>query len=220
MKLAAEDYIGRMVLLGAFSSLASIKALSIFQTAAGPWTVETLFDLVSGLAGLSFQLLVIWLTLTRLPPKDAAAGWEPRVSAIAGTFMLLTLVALPQSDIASEWKAVAALVSLVGTVLSFYCLFWLGRSFAVMATARELVTVGPYGVVRHPLYASEMIILVGVMIANFSPAALVIGSLTVAFQFRRMVNEERVLRAVFPEYDNYATRVPFFFPRLLARAPA
>ena len=35
-----------------------------------------------------------------------------------------------------------------------------------------------------------------------------------AFQWRRVLYEEAVLRRAFPEYDDYARRVPRFIPRL------
>ena len=53
-----------------------------------------------------------------------------------------------------------------GTLASVYCLYYLGRSFSIMACARELVTHGPYGVIRHPLYVAEAITVLGIIIAN------------------------------------------------------
>jgi protein-S-isoprenylcysteine O-methyltransferase Ste14 len=59
-----------------------------------------------------------------------------------------------------------------------------------------------------------MITLLGVTIANFSLAAILVAAVNVAFQFRRMVNEQRVLSATFPEYEDYSERVPMFIPAL------
>jgi protein-S-isoprenylcysteine O-methyltransferase Ste14 len=33
-----------------------------------------------------------------------------------------------------------------------------------------------------------------------------------AFQYRRMINEERILSSAFPEYASYAKRTPRIFP--------
>ena len=212
MKLATEDFLGRALLLVVLSMLTVLKAYStihVVQAQMPGWE----FDLVAGVAGLAFQVLVIVLTLIRLPAKDSALGWEPRLSAIAGSFLMLSVVALPPSAILVEWKMVAAGITTVGVVLSLYCVWWLGRSFSIMATARKLVTAGPYAVVRHPLYASEMLTLSGIAITNFSLGAVVLLALTLGFQFRRMFNEERVLRAAFPEYEAYAASVPLILPR-------
>lgn len=214
MNLALEEVMGRALLLGTFSGLAIIKVVSVWQTAMVPLDLAVAMDLLAGIGGLAFQVLIIVLTTVRLPAKNAAPGLEPRLVAIGGTFLMLALAALPPGAATIEWKTLAALIIAVGAALSFYCAYRLGRSFAVMATARELVTDGPYGIVRHPLYASEMVILVGLVIANFSLGAVLLGAVTAALQFRRMVNEERILRSSFPEYDAYALRVPLFIPRL------
>jgi protein-S-isoprenylcysteine O-methyltransferase Ste14 len=129
----------------------------------------------------------------------------------------MLLVVLPTGSVGPEMLMFSTLLVIVGSALSIYCLFWLGRSFSIMATARTLVTGGPYAVVRHPLYAAEAISVVGVMIANWSLAALLVGVVQFAFQFRRMANEEQILRTTFPEYLTYAARVPMLVPRPLIR---
>jgi hypothetical protein len=78
--------------------------------------------------------------------------------------------------------------------------------------ALRLVTEGPYRVVRHPLYVCEGIATVGVMLQVISPLAvlIVIGAWMV--QYRRMINEEKILSAAFPEYRAYAARTPLVIP--------
>jgi protein-S-isoprenylcysteine O-methyltransferase Ste14 len=91
---------------------------------------------------------------------------------------------------------------------------WLGQSFSIMAEARRLITHGPYAIVRHPLYVCEEIALVGMLIQVISPLALLIAAAHGLLQFRRLLNEEKVLRATFPEYERYAAHVPRLIPRL------
>lgn len=55
------------------------------------------------------------------------------------------------------------------------------------------------------------------VIANFSIWSVLVGVATVALLYRRMINEERVLSAAFPEYADYARRVPRIVPRLFTR---
>jgi protein-S-isoprenylcysteine O-methyltransferase Ste14 len=40
-----------------------------------------------------------------------------------------------------------------------------------------------------------------------------------ALQYRRMVNEERIFRATFPEYEDYARHVPMVIPTLTPYRP-
>lgn len=107
---------------------------------------------------------------------------------------------------------------IVGLLTSVYCLAWLGRSFAIMATARKLVTGGPYSIVRNPLYACEMLTISGIVIANFSLLAVLFGLATLLLLCVRAIYEERILAATFPEYAEYAKHVPRIFPRIFPQA--
>ena len=104
----------------------------------------------------------------------------------------MALVVLPTGTVGGGILFLAVSLIVVGTGLSIDCLWWLGRSFAIMASARRsLVTGGPYGVVRHPLYAAEAVTAIGVLISNWSLAALCVGLFHFALQFRRMTTRRR-----------------------------
>ena len=83
-----------------------------------------------------------------------------------------------------------------------------------MAEARRLVTNGPYGSIRHPLYLGEAISMLGLTLQYLSPLALLIMALQFFFQFERMRNEEQVLTALFPEYEAYRGRTARLIPGL------
>jgi protein-S-isoprenylcysteine O-methyltransferase Ste14 len=104
-------------------------------------------------------------------------------------------------------------------VVSFLVLRWLGKSFSFLAEARRLVTAGPYGLVRRPLYICEEIAVLGMFIQVISPLALIIVLVHALIQFRRMLNEEKVLQATFPDYKSYAARTPRLIPRFKFSIP-
>lgn len=102
----------------------------------------------------------------------------------------------------------------------FVAVCFLGRCFGVLPEARGLVTRGPYGIVRHPVYLGEIAACLGLAVA--APTVwngLVLGALLGA-QLARMGFEERALTAAFPEYGSYARQVPRLLPapRPLAEA--
>jgi len=117
----------------------------------------------------------------------------------------------------STLPRVAAGVALfaAGYLASAVVLLWLGRSFSVMPEARRLVTSGPYRWVRHPLYATEMVVAVGIMIQVGTPFATALGGLHLALQVARARYEERVLAEAFPEYAGYKARTRMFIPWLI-----
>ncbi len=54
--------------------------------------------------------------------------------------------------------------------------------------------------------------MVGVTLQVLSPLAVLIAIVVAMIQCRRMINEERILRLAFPEYDVYAAATPFLIP--------
>jgi len=203
-----------LVIFGAFATLKAMAIKSQFESWELGQSLEKHIELAAQIAALVFLALLLGLTLLRFRPKQTAEGWEPRVSAWIGTFLAVSLVALPMADLGPVLRVVAIGLVLAGSLLSIYVLACLGRSFSIMAQARRLVTRGPYGIVRHPLYVCEAIAMTGVVLLCLSPLAILIATVQWMFQLRRMTNEERVLRASFPEYSDYAALTPKIVPRL------
>ena len=117
-------------------------------------------------------------------------------------------------------RILSDLFLIVGTILSIWCAIYLGRSFSVMAAARKLVVHGPYAHVRHPLYAAESLAMLGSVLSGWSIWSALLGVAWCALQFRRMQHEERILRATFPEYEEYGRNVPMIVPSPVAFHPS
>jgi protein-S-isoprenylcysteine O-methyltransferase Ste14 len=212
-----EDMIGRIAMIVAFVFLAVAQVYSIVAIVHAQATTELwLLVLASRAFGLVFLLLVVFFTLRRLPPKQSAPGFGPRIAAVAGTFISMFLVVLPSSEVPPGFKILATILIALGTALSAFCIIWLGRSFSIMASSRQLVVKGPYRFIRHPLYAAESMTLAGILIANWSVWAALFGLFWAALQYQRVLNEEGILRVSFSEYDDYAKAVPRFVPNIFS----
>jgi protein-S-isoprenylcysteine O-methyltransferase Ste14 len=78
-----------------------------------------------------------------------------------------------------------------------------------------LATSGPYAYTRNPLYLGSLLMGIGFAIAARS---WVIGVVLVAMFFAIYVpvirGEEKFLREKFPEFEDYARRVPRMLPRI------
>lgn len=210
-----RDLIGRGAMTAYFAACATLKALGVSAMAVLPDRSLTWgLDLMANVASLGFLVLVVVTTVARLPPKNSAEGIEPRISALIGTFATVTLIAFPQVEIPPTLVIASDALILIGAALCIWCLWWLGRSFSIMAQARRLVTAGPYRFVRHPLYACEAIVLAGIILRNPTWQALVVAAIALCFQYRRILNEERVLKATFREYIEYVAETPMLFPKL------
>jgi protein-S-isoprenylcysteine O-methyltransferase Ste14 len=166
------------------------------------------------LSTITFLLLAAAAVILRTRPTGKASGWEPRISAVLGSFMMYGIALFPRRELSLSLEMVSTVLTLIGTVGSVVALGQLGRSFSVMAESRQLVTSGPYRFVRHPLYLAEEIAIIGVFIQFASVWTALLVAVQIAVQLRRMHNEELVLTASFPEYAAYRRNTARLIPSI------
>jgi protein-S-isoprenylcysteine O-methyltransferase Ste14 len=164
------------------------------------------------LSTIAFCALIAGTVVFRLRPAARARGIEPRLSALLGTFLASTLVFFPRCDLPLAAEIASILLVVAGNALASIALMHLGRSFSMMAEARRLVTSGMYRLVRHPLYLAEELATIGVLIQFLSGWTVLLCAAHIAFQLRRMQNEESVLARAFPEYTAYSMRTARLLP--------
>lgn len=210
------DWAARAVVVVVFAAFAIIGVARIPHLLPLD-SFHKMLVVAASIANIMFVSLVVATTITRLTPIQKTKGIEPRLSAVLGTFLSTALALLPKAELSPVWSIVSTALILVGISLSFVVLRWLGKSFSILAEARRLVTEGPYRIVRHPLYLCEGIALLGILLQVLSPTALLVAIAAVIIQWRRMVNEEAILKKAFPEYRAYAANTPFLIPTKLGR---
>ncbi len=72
-----------------------------------------------------------------------------------------------------------------------------------------------FNIVRHPIYLSEILLYLGLLILNISLAAAVVWVVGIAFLHYISIYEESLLLARFgKEYEQYMKEVPMWIPRL------
>ncbi|HEY1756771.1 MAG TPA: isoprenylcysteine carboxylmethyltransferase family protein [Bryobacteraceae bacterium] len=86
---------------------------------------------------------------------------------------------------------------------------------------RTLAESGPYARVRNPLYLGTLTAAAGLAIAARRWELAVLFAIVFGLVYLPVVElEEQHLRELFPEYGDYARRVPRLFPKLSASAGA
>jgi len=128
----------------------------------------------------------------------------------------VALLVVPALDHRFGWSAVAPAVVILGNVLvvvGFGLILLVFRenpytsATIEVADEQRVVSTGPYAVVRHPMYASALLYLIGTPLALGSYWGLVAFVAMLPFLIWRMLDEERVLARDLPGYSEYQRRV-------------
>lgn len=179
-----------------FMLLALCVAVRI-GTFADPWP-----SLLSSFCLAIFYVLVALMIVTRPPAKAQADGLAPRIAAFVGSYLPWTISFFDITDQASLNLLSTACV-LFGTIMMLVTIRHLGRAFSLVPQARSVVQTGPYRRIKHPLYLSEEIVVLGVVLQHLSLVTVIVLALHVGVQVCRILYEEDLLRRNFPDYSRY-----------------
>jgi protein-S-isoprenylcysteine O-methyltransferase Ste14 len=152
---------------------------------------------------------------------------KERSQRLIMTFASLGFIALlvvPALDHRFAWSSVPLPVVLMGNVLvavGLYLVFLVYRENTFTAATIEVtagqkvVTTGPYAMVRHPMYASAILYIVGTPLALGSYWGLLAVAAMMPFLIWRLLDEERVLTRDLPGYRDYQQGVRYrLVPRI------
>jgi protein-S-isoprenylcysteine O-methyltransferase Ste14 len=121
------------------------------------------------------------------------------------------------------WVAIGFALCLLGQALRAWVLGGVpdgtsGQNERLIAT--DLNIEGPYALTRNPLYLGNLLITLGLCAIAHDPILAALAAILFAAQYRAIIAaEEAFLREKFgARFDEYASRVPRFWPRLRAAA--
>lgn len=160
-----------------------------------------------GLGVVLIETVVAVLILVRRAPIETSGrvvAWVATVAAILGPMLVR-----PSSG---GW-AVGTYLQIVGAAFALFSLLVIGRSFGLVAANRGIVTAGPYGLVRHPIYLGYVVANIGYLLENPTGRNLAILFVATAAQLVRISCEEEVL-VHDSAYAEYRERVRY---RLIPR---
>ena len=122
---------------------------------------------------------------------------------------------LPENNWA-VWFWIGAMVNVLGLGFAVWARVFLGSNWSRSVTIKqdhELITGGPYGLVRHPIYTGLLTGFLGSAIAIAQVRGLVAFALIFAVLWSKLRLEERWMRLQFGSvYEQYAQRVPSLVP--------
>jgi protein-S-isoprenylcysteine O-methyltransferase Ste14 len=83
-----------------------------------------------------------------------------------------------------------------------------------LAKNAQLAQSGPYAWIRNPLYAGTLLVAAGLVLASRSIGLGILFAAVFGLIYLPVIQlEEQHLRGLFPEFEEYARRVPALIPR-------
>jgi protein-S-isoprenylcysteine O-methyltransferase Ste14 len=155
-----------------------------------------------GLCAVNTVFLAIFISRRDATSISASPGlW---LIAFGGTLLPL----LMRPSLTGPFTTVGNGIQLLGMLGIIASLLSLRRSFGIVPANRGIRTQGLYTVVRHPLYASELLTFGGFAVANPSLLNVSVWLCDFVLQLARAHAEERFLSED-PSYLQYLSRVKY-----------
>jgi len=141
-----------------------------------------------------------------------------RIIMVIASVSFLLLLVIPAIDHRFRWSQVPAPLVILSDFLvavGFYLVFRVYRentftSATIQVTENQkVITTGPYSIVRHPMYASSLLYVIGTPLAlgSFWGIVAVVGFLPALIW--RLKDEEQMLATELPGYREYQHSVRY-----------
>ncbi len=178
---------------------------------------------------LGGALLVVLRLGLKMARNQAGRGVISGYNVARATFQILLGLTLawyvisPQTipniltlELPNELQFISFLVCISGMVLRGWCQHVLGKQWSAdisLAQDHTLVTWGPYGVIRHPMYASYLLIAPSLFALTGNWLVGIFAGSYAILSILRIPAEERLLHQHFGQvYEDYRLCIGRLFP--------
>lgn len=180
------------------------------------------------MSALNIAIAVLWVLfwiywlISAAGAKDGSRTRRTRPPGLIVAVLVLVLLRVFRPGSLADHdpilQALGAVLFLAGLSLAVWARIYLGRNWGMPMTQKdepELVTSGPYHLVRHPIYSGILMGILGTSLATnlyWLIALIIIG---IYFIYSARV-EEGLMDATFPStYPTYKTKTKMLIPFLL-----
>lgn len=160
----------------------------------------------SNIVLLASEAAMAFFILIRRRTQAMSMRGQDWALACAGT--LLPLLVEPDQGHPLAPEALCVALMTFGFCLHLSAKLTLRRSFGVVAANRGVRIGGPYGFIRHPMYAGYALTHVGFLLAGPNLWNFALYTVLTAVQIARIEAEEHLLRED-PAYRCFMARVPY-----------
>lgn len=171
-------------------------------------------------------LFIIWglqrspdLIRERSQIASNVKGWDKAINGLY-VVLLFTLLLVAGLDVRYGWSSIAIAVQVVayaGFIAAIFVIWYalvenpFAARYARIQDDRDQVVIssGPYRIVRHPMYAAIIVLMICLPLELGSLAALLPGVLISALYVLRSKLEDRMLLEELPGYADYAQQTRY-----------
>ena len=179
-------------------------------------------DTIIGIGWIVFW--ACWLVMAATT-KAGQSRWTHFARVWAGLILVIVLLTRvrvfsgPAAATGNPWLlGIGLAIFVLGLALAVWARVYLGRNWGMPMSQRadpELVTTGPYGRIRHPIYSGFILGIAGTAIA-VSPYWLNAAAIFGAYFLFSAVIEEHAMAKLFPAaYPPYKRATKMFIPYIL-----
>jgi protein-S-isoprenylcysteine O-methyltransferase Ste14 len=158
------------------------------------------------------------LTATRRAEGGAVSSGHDktgqRAALLQGMSILLANISPVPERTTLRWIAMPLVAFAI--LFTLYSMQHLGRHWRIHATItadHQLITTGPYAIVRHPIYLALLCMIAGSALSRSSPPAGIAALLIYLYATElRVRTEDALLRKHFPAAQEYQQNVKAYLP--------
>jgi len=215
MKLNAKAWLSLFALAVVMGLLLFLPAGTVRYWQA--WLYLSVFTCASSLTTLDLMRRDPALLERRMSGGPTAERRTPqKLIMLFVSVGFAALLVVPALDRRSGWSRVPTGVVVSGDLLvaaGFYVIFLVYRENTYtsatieVAEGQQVVSTGPYAVVRHPMYAGALLYLAATPPALGSYWGLLAFAAMMPFLIWRLLDEEQMLTRDLPGYGAYRQRV-------------
>lgn len=159
------------------------------------------------------------LSIVRITLGDWLSKWRIKISLLAFSLLIafnfLVLGSRPYHPIVP-----ICLPSVLGTSLVLFGLAIRTWAAGTLHKSQEVTTVGPYALVRNPLYVGSFLMMFGfcTLMKDWLAMAFVVGPITVLYWYQVRVEERNLSNRFHDEWHQYFGTTGRFLPRSISRS--
>jgi protein-S-isoprenylcysteine O-methyltransferase Ste14 len=140
------------------------------------------------------HVIVLGVALARAQPKARSDSIASSIAvAVAYLYPYAQVIYLRWSPGETAWPQVGLVLVTLAAGLSLVSLVTIGRHFGVRPALRDLVTRGPYKLVRHPMYLSYIVADIGYNLEEWNLVTLLLVLVGWISLICRIRIEEKIL---------------------------